>query len=71
MHPLLSLLFGFNIHKRSPGFIICYSYDVIEKFITIFVVSLKKSKIRSHSLRFVRTREHLPNSSGARLAIIW
>jgi hypothetical protein len=36
----LWLLFGFNIHKWNPCFITCFSYDVIEKFISIFVVSL-------------------------------
>jgi hypothetical protein len=37
MHPLLWLFFGFSIYKWNPGFITCYLYDVIEKFITIFV----------------------------------
>jgi hypothetical protein len=41
VHPLLWLLFGFSISKWNPGFITCYSYNVIEKF-AIFVVSLKK-----------------------------
>jgi hypothetical protein len=40
VHPLLWLLFGFNIHKWKPGFITCYSYDMTEKFMAIFVVSL-------------------------------
>jgi hypothetical protein len=31
---------GFNIHKRNPGFIICYSYDVTKKFTAIFVIAL-------------------------------
>jgi hypothetical protein len=44
MHPVLWLLCGFNIHKRNPGFIICYSYAVTEKFIAIVVVSLKEVK---------------------------
>jgi hypothetical protein len=44
VHPLLWLLFGFNIHKWNPGFITCYSYDIIEKFITTFAVLLKKVK---------------------------
>jgi hypothetical protein len=39
-HPLLWLLFGFNIHKWNLSFITCYSYNVIEKFIIIFVVLL-------------------------------
>jgi hypothetical protein len=38
VHRLLWLLFGFNIHKWNQGFIT--SYDVIRKFIAIFVVSL-------------------------------
>jgi hypothetical protein len=42
VHPPLWLLFGFNIHKWNPGFIACYPYNVIEKFIAISVVSLKK-----------------------------
>jgi hypothetical protein len=40
VHPLHWLLFVFNIHKRDSGFITCYLYDLIKKFITIFVVSL-------------------------------
>jgi hypothetical protein len=44
VHPLLWLLLCFNIHKWSPSFITCYSYDVIEKFTAIFVVSLQKTK---------------------------
>jgi hypothetical protein len=40
VHPLLWLHFGFSIHKWKPYFIICHSYDDIEKFIAIFVVSL-------------------------------
>jgi hypothetical protein len=67
VHPLLWLLFGFNIHKWNPGFITCYSYDVIEKFITIFVVSLKKSQSWSHSLHFVHIREHFWNPSCTKL----
>jgi hypothetical protein len=44
-HPLHWLLSYFNIHKWNPGLIACYSCDVIEKFIAIFVVGLwKKSK---------------------------
>jgi hypothetical protein len=38
VHQLLWLLFSFNIHKWNPCFITCYSYDVIRKFIAIFVV---------------------------------
>jgi hypothetical protein len=50
MHPLLLLLFGFNIQKWNPGFITYYSYNVIEIFITIFMVSLlKKSKLKPFS----------------------
>jgi hypothetical protein len=45
VHPLLWLLFGFNTHKWNPGFITCYLYDVIEKFITVFVVSVKAEAI--------------------------
>jgi hypothetical protein len=40
VHPLLQLLFCFSIHKWNPGYITCYLYDVIEKFIPIFVVLL-------------------------------
>jgi hypothetical protein len=40
MHPLPWLLLGFSIHKWNPGFVACYSYDVIEKFIVILVVLL-------------------------------
>jgi hypothetical protein len=29
VHPLFWLLFGFSIHKWNPGFITCYSYDMI------------------------------------------
>jgi hypothetical protein len=36
VHPLLWLFCGFNIHKRDPGFINCYSYNVTEKSIAIF-----------------------------------
>jgi hypothetical protein len=37
---LLWLRFGFKIHKWNAGFITCYSYDVTEKFISIFGVPL-------------------------------
>jgi hypothetical protein len=40
VHPPLWLLSGFNVHKWNPGFITCYSYNVVEKDIAIFVVSL-------------------------------
>jgi hypothetical protein len=42
VHSLLCLLFGFNIHNWNPRFITCYSYNVVEKFIAIFAVSLLK-----------------------------
>jgi hypothetical protein len=52
VHPLLWLLFGFNIHKRNPGFITWHSYDVIEKLIArLCNIDIKKSK-RRHSLSF-------------------
>jgi hypothetical protein len=38
VHPLLWLLFHLNIHKWNPGLITCYSYDVTEKFMAIFVI---------------------------------
>jgi hypothetical protein len=45
VHPLLWLLFGFSIDKWNPDFITCYLYDIIMKFIAIFVsIALKKSK---------------------------
>jgi hypothetical protein len=40
VYPLLWLPCGFNIHKWNPRFITSYAYDVLEKFIAIFVVSL-------------------------------
>jgi hypothetical protein len=40
VHPLLWLLFSFNMQKWNPDFITCYSHGVTEKFIAIFVVSL-------------------------------
>jgi hypothetical protein len=43
IHPLLWLLFGFSIHKWNSDVITCYSCDVMDKFIAIFVVSLKES----------------------------
>jgi hypothetical protein len=70
VHPLLWLHFGFNIHKQNPGFITYYSYDVIKKFITIFVASLWKSQSASHLLTLVphswiflpwRWRWHIPS----------
>jgi hypothetical protein len=65
VHPLLWLLFGFNIHKWNPGFITCYSYDVIEKFVAI----AQKYQSRRHSLRFMRTRERFMNPSCAKYVI--
>jgi hypothetical protein len=57
--PLLGLLFGFNIHKWNLGFTTCYSCNVIEKFIAIFVVLLKNSqRQRCHSLHLVCICEH-------------
>jgi hypothetical protein len=42
--PLLWLPSGFNTHERTPGFITWYSYNVIEKLISIFVYRSKKLK---------------------------
>jgi hypothetical protein len=42
--PLLWLLFGFSIHKWISVSIICYWYDVIEKFIAIFLCRFKLVK---------------------------
>jgi hypothetical protein len=69
MHRLPSLLYGFSIHKWNPLFITCYSYDMFEKFIASFVVSLQKSQSRCHSLCFVHTREHFWNPYCAKLMI--
>jgi hypothetical protein len=30
VHTLFRLIFGVNIHRWNPGFIFCYSYNVIE-----------------------------------------
>jgi hypothetical protein len=39
VRPLLSLLFGFNVHRWNPGFTTCHSYDIMDnKFIVIFVL---------------------------------
>jgi hypothetical protein len=74
LHPLLSLLsllFAFNIYKWELGFIICYLYDVIEKFIAIFKVSFQILKAEeNHSLRFVCTRGHYRNPYCAKLVIV-
>jgi hypothetical protein len=48
VHPLLWLLIGFNFHKWNPGFITCYSYNVIKKFIAIFWgIALKRLKAKA------------------------
>jgi hypothetical protein len=47
VHTQRWLLLGFSIHKWNTGFITCYSYDVTEKFITIFMVLLKKVKVEA------------------------
>jgi hypothetical protein len=49
VHQRLWLLFDFNIHKWDSSFITCYSYNVSEKFIAIFVISLYKSKPKPFS----------------------
>jgi hypothetical protein len=67
VHPLPWPLFGFNIHKWNPGFSTCYS--VIDKFIDIFVVLLKKSRSQSHFLHFVGTPEHFQDPSCTQLVI--
>jgi hypothetical protein len=64
-HPLLWVLFGFNIHKWNPGFITCYSYNVTEKFISIFVISHR----RSHFLHSVHIHEHFWNPRYTKLVI--
>jgi hypothetical protein len=52
LHPLLWLLFGFNIHEWNPDFITCYSYDVTEKFIAIFMLSLLK-EVKAETILYV------------------
>jgi hypothetical protein len=49
----------------------CYLYDVIEKFITIFVVLLQKFQSQSNSLYFVHTYEHFWKPSCAKLVIAY
>jgi hypothetical protein len=66
-HQLSRRLFDFL--GMFGEFITSDSYDVIEKFIVIFVVSLYKGQSRSLSLRFMRTREHFRNACWAKLVI--
>jgi hypothetical protein len=44
VYPLLWLIFDFSIQKWNPGFITCYSYDVVQKFIAISGYHSKKIK---------------------------
>jgi hypothetical protein len=53
VHPLLWLLFGFYIHKWNPGFITCYLYDVIEKFMLSFWYCSKESKPKLFSVFYM------------------
>jgi hypothetical protein len=48
--PLIWLLFGFNIHKWNSSFNTCCSYDVIEKLIAIFVLSLWEKPTKAEAI---------------------
>jgi hypothetical protein len=62
VHPLLWLLFGFNIHKWIPSFIIRYSNNVTEN--SSPSLWYRSQEVKAKEFCFVHIHKHFWNPSG-------